>query len=313
LTSGPVIVVGGPTASGKSGLALRIAQEFGGEIVNADSMQVYRDLRIVTARPPVDDEISVPHHLYGTLGLRERSSAGSWCETALAVVRRCHDAGAIPVVVGGTGLYLRALMTGLNRMPAVPPEIRETLNARLRKDGPGILHGELAAIDPESADRLNPADGQRIVRALEIFQHTGKPLSDWQSAETNSAPTGLRFFTIVTAPPHEDLYAAINDRFDRMLEAGAVKEVETLLAAGPDEDFPPLKAVGVPPIRAFVEGGIDRDRMRELGKRDTRRYAKRQGTWFRHQIIPHFTLETKLSEKTPGKIFPEISDFLLTP
>lgn len=309
----PVIVIGGPTASGKSGLALEIAQRIGGEIVNADSMQVYRDLRLVTARPDEQHQRIVPHHLYGVLGLNERSSAGSWSEQALHIINNCHQAGTVPVLVGGTGLYLRALMTGLHRMPAVPSEIRERLNDRLRRGGPGVLHGELAAVDPDMAYRLNPADGQRIVRALEIFEHTGKSLSDWQTGETESAPKGMRFLTIVTAPPREDLYAAINARFDRMIDTGAIEEVEALIAAGPADDFPLMKAVGVPPLRAYIRGEVDRDRMSELGKRDTRRYAKRQGTWFRHQIVPDITIETKYSEKTVDEIFPEISDFLLTP
>ena len=192
-------------------------------------------------------------------------------------------------------------------------QIRDRLNERLRRQGPGVLHGELGAVDPDTAHRLNPADGQRIVRALEIFQHTGKPLSDWQSGQTDSAPEGLRFLKIVTAPPREELYSVIDDRFDWMIGAGAVEEVEALLDAGPAEDFPPLKAVGVPPIRAYIRGEIGRERMSELGKRDTRRYAKRQGTWFRHQIIPEITVQTKYSKKTNDQIFPEISDFLLTP
>ncbi|MGB0630738.1 MAG: tRNA (adenosine(37)-N6)-dimethylallyltransferase MiaA [Alphaproteobacteria bacterium] len=313
MTRRPVIVVGGPTASGKSGLALRIAQAFDGEIVNADSMQVYRDLKLVTARPDARDEAAVPHHLYGVLGNEERSSAGAWRADALEAVAVCHASGKVPVLVGGTGLYLRALMTGFHQIPDVPPDIRDGLNNRLETGGPGVLHGELAAVDREMAERLNPADGQRIVRALEVFQHTGKTLSDWQTGETESAPADLRFLKIVTAPPRDDLYAAIDARFDRMIAAGAVEEVEDFLATGPAPDFPLLKAVGVAPIRAFIEGDIDRDRMIELGKRDTRRYAKRQGTWFRHQIIPEITLKTKYSENFGEQIFPEISNFLLTP
>ena len=275
-------------------------------------MQVYRDLKILTARPDAQEEAIVPHRLYGVLGLEERSSAGSWRIDAVDAISDCHAAGRIPVLVGGTGLYLRALMTGFHAIPEIPSEIRDRLNNRLGDGGPGRLHGELAAVDREMADRLNPADGQRIVRALEVFEHTGRPLSEWQSGEMGNAADGLRFLTIVTAPPRDDLYARIENRFDRMIDAGAIGEVENLLAAGPEHDFPLLKAVGVPPIRAFIDGEIDRERMAELGKRDTRRYAKRQSTWFRHQIIPDITIDTKYSEKSSDKIFPEISDFLLT-
>ena len=308
----PVIVVGGPTASGKSGLALQIAQAFDGEIVNADSMQVYSDLKLVTARPDARDEATVPHHLYGVLGPGERSSAGTWRKYALDVIAACHTSGKLPILVGGTGLYLRALVTGFHQIPDIPLGIRTRLNRRLEIEGPGTLHGELAAVDQEMALRLNPADGQRIVRALEVFQHTGRTLSDWQIGETKSAPGDLRFLTIVTAPPRDDLYNAIDARFERMVGAGAVEEVELFLATDPQPDFPLLKAVGVSPISEYIEGTIDRKRMIELGKRDTRRYAKRQTTWFRHQIIPEITINMKLSKKTAGRIFPEISDFLLT-
>ena len=300
-------------ASGKSGLALQIARAFDGEIVNADSMQVYSDLKLVTARPDARDEATVPHHLYGILGRGERSSAGTWRKDALDVIAACHTSGKLPILVGGTGLYLRALVTGFHQIPDIPPDIRTRLNRRLETDGPGTLYGELAAVDQEIALRLNPADGQRIVRALEVFQHTGRTLSDWQTGETVSAPDGLRFLTIVTAPPRDDLYNAIDARVERMIGAGAVEEVELFLATDPQPDFPLLKAVGVSPISEYIEGTIDRKRMIELGKRDTRRYAKRQTTWFRHQIISEITINMKLSQKTIGKTFPEISNFLLTP
>ena len=310
--SKPVIVVGGPTASGKSSLSLAIAERIGGEIVNADSMQVYRDLEIVTARPGRAEAARVAHHLYGVFGLDERCSAGTWRGAALDVIENCHAAGSVPVLVGGTGLYLRALMTGLHRMPAVPRDIRDRLNRRAETEGAGALHVELAAVDPDMARRLSPSDGQRIVRALEIFEHTGRTLTDWQAGETEDPPAGFRYLTIVTAPPREELYADIDLRFERMVDEGAVEEVEQLLASGPLDDFPLLKAVGVPPIRAYLDGDIDRVRMIELGKRDTRRYAKRQGTWFRHQIVPDIVINTKYSESDMDNFFPEISNFLLT-
>lgn len=308
----PVIVVGGPTASGKSALALALAERFGGEIVNADSMQIYEDLPIVTARPGADDESRAPHHLYGLLGMEDRCSAGQWRDRALGVVQNIQNRGAVPVVVGGTGLYLKALMTGLHTMPTVPKDVRARLNRRLDEEGAQVLHAELSVSDPATAAGLNPADGQRIVRALEIFEHTGRGLRSWQAGKAEDAPADLRFFNIVLLPPREQLYEAANDRFDRMLEKGAVDEVATLLARSPAEDFPLLKAVGVPPIRRFLDAEIDRERLRELGKRDTRRYAKRQMTWFRRQFIPQMTIETKYSEINLDKIFSEIRKNLLT-
>tara|TARA_Y100001970_G_scaffold227359_1_gene281294 strand:- start:3800 stop:4741 length:942 start_codon:yes stop_codon:yes gene_type:complete len=312
LSTKPVIVVGGPTASGKSGLALGLAQRVGGQIINADSMQVYRDLQVITARPSLMEQGGVPHHLYGVLGRNDRNSAGIWRQNALEIISGCHRANKVPFLVGGTGLYLRALMTGLHRMPSVPAEFRYSLNQRLRLEGPTVLHRELSEMDPGMAKRLHPADGQRIVRALEIFLYTGKRLSDWQIGETEAAPKGLRFFTIVILPERDILYHAINERFDRMLNAGAIEEVKRMLAAGPKDDYPPLRAVGVPPIRSFLDGVMHRDRMIDTAKRDTRRYAKRQETWFRHQIIPDIVIQTKYSEISLDKIFPDISKFLLT-
>lgn len=308
----PVIVIGGPTASGKSAAALALASQFGGEIVNADSMQIYEDLPVLTARPGPADRERAPHHLYGVLGLGERCSAGQWRDLAVDAIQDIHGRDGVPVVVGGTGLYLKALMTGLHDMPVVPADIRDGLNLRLRNDGAPALHAELSAVDPATAKNLNPADGQRIVRALEIFMHTGRGLRSWQTGEPEDAPADMRFFRLALLPPREFLYATANDRFDGMLENGAIEEVVSLLARSPAEDFPLLKAVGVPPIRAFLGDEIDGDRLIELGKRDTRRYAKRQMTWFRHQFIPQKTIETKHSEIKLDEIFSEIRKFLLT-
>ncbi|MFT5486539.1 MAG: tRNA dimethylallyltransferase [Paracoccaceae bacterium] len=308
----PVIVIGGPTASGKSATALALAGQFGGEIVNADSMQIYEDLPIITARPDSADCESAPHHLYGVLGIGDRCSAGQWRGRALDAIRDIQGRGGVPIVIGGTGLYLKALMTGLHDLPAVPAEVRDGLNQRLEEEGPQVLHAELLSADPATADGLNPADGQRIVRALEIYMHTGRGLRSWQAEEMEAAPADLQFCPLALLPPREDLYAIANDRFDAMLDRGAVEEVASLLDRSPAEDFPLLKAVGVPPIRAHLAGEIDRERLKELGKRDTRRYAKRQMTWFRRQFIPQMTIETKHSEINQDEIFSEIRKFLLT-
>ena len=308
----PVIVIGGPTASGKSATALALARHFDGEVVNADSMQIYEDLPVITARPCPDELALAPHHLYGVLGMQDRCSAGQWRGLAMEAIRDIQGRNRLPIVVGGTGLYLRALMTGLHEMPDVPEDVRARLNLRLETEGAPALHVELSSVDPETARGLNPSDGQRIVRALEIFIHTGRGLRSWQTGRTQDAPADMRFFAVSLLPPREDLYHAANDRFDRMLETGAIEEVAALLARSPDDGFPLLKAVGVPPIRAYLEEEIDRERMKELGKRDTRRYAKRQLTWFRHQFIPQMTIQTKDSENYQDKTFSEIRNFLLT-
>lgn len=312
MSGGPVILIGGPTASGKSALALAIAERFDGTVINADSMQVYRDLEIVTARPRATALAKAPHRLYGVLGATEPCSAGRWREMALAEIGAAADAGRLPVLVGGTGLYLRALTTGLHRLPAVPHAVRDELNERLAAEGPEALHRELAARDPETASRLAPGDRQRIVRALEVLAHTGRGLSAWQSGETDGAPEGLRFLTLLAMPPRDALYAACDGRFLEMLEDGAEAEVARFLGTAPETGCPLAKAVGVQAIAAYLAGEIPRDRMIERGQRDTRRYAKRQVTWFRHQIVADMCLETKFSEINLDRIFPFISNFLLT-
>ena len=308
----PVLVIGGPTASGKSALALALAGEFDGEVVNADSMQVYTDLQVVTARPTTEITDLAPHHLYGVLGMEARCSAGQWRALAITTIDEVHKRERLPIVVGGTGLYLKALMLGLHTMPSVPRDIREHLNQRLSEEGAAALYEELSSGDPATATDLYPADGQRIVRALEILLHTGRGLRSWQTDEVSEVPANLRFFAISLLPLRDDLYAAANTPFDEMLDGGAIDEVASLLERSPPDDFPLLKAVGVPPIRAYLGSEIDRERLRELGKRDTRRYAKRQMTWFRHQFVSEMSIETKYSEINRNKIFSKIRSFLLT-
>ena len=312
MSRSPVIVVGGPTAGGKSALALDLAERFDGTIVNADSMQVYRDLDILTARPGAGETGRVPHRLYGFLGADERCSAGRWRDLALREIRKVQAAGRTPIVVGGTGLYLRSLMSGLSPVPQVPRDVRAELEALLEAEGPAALHAVLTERDPETAARLEPGDSQRIVRALEVVLHTGRGITDWQKEGNEGVPEDLRFLTVLLSPLREALYEACDARFETMISRGAVEEVERLIGLAPGADSPLWKAVGVPPIRAMLAGEIDRARMAELGRRDTRRYAKRQLTWFRHQIVADMEIETKYSEINKDQIFSEISIFLLT-
>jgi tRNA dimethylallyltransferase len=273
-----VIVVAGPTASGKSALALALAERLGGGVINADSMQVYRELRVLTARPDDDALGRAPHFLYGTIPASERCSAGRWRSLALEAIGKCR----VPIVVGGTGLYLKALMEGLSRIPPIPEEIRAAVRAR------SDAHAELARRDPASAARIPPNDAQRVARALEVLETTGKPIGEfrgWQGAE------GLRFFTILLAPPREALYAACDARFARMLEHGAIEEVRALLELGLDPALPAMKALGVREIASYLRRECSLEEARTAGQKSTRNYVKRQETWFRHQLTPDVTLE----------------------
>ncbi len=284
---GPVLVIGGPTATGKSGLALDLAQRYGGVIINADSMQIYRDLRVLTARPGPQALAAAPHRLYGTLPASDACSAARWRTLALAEIAACHHEGALPIVVGGTGLYLRALMLGLSNLPDIPADIRAAARERLAQIGPAALHAELAGQDPVSAARLNPADRQRIVRAWEVLEATGRPLSSWQMADQGQPPPGLSFTTIIFAPPRAGLYASCDGRFAAMIAAGGLDEARTVETLALDPTMPALKALGLPELRRHLAGDLSLDDAIAIAQQSTRRYAKRQGTWFRHQLIGH--------------------------
>jgi tRNA dimethylallyltransferase len=274
----------GPTASGKSALALALAEHLPAEIVNADSMQVYRDLRLLTARPMPAEEAQVAHHLYGCVDAAERYSVGRWLADALAAIADIRARGKTPILVGGTGLYFSALTRGLMETPPVDPELRIALEARLGAEGAPALHAALAAIDPDSAAKLQPNDAPRILRALEVYETAGAPISVFQ-AGTKPALTPSEWVGLaLVREPRDALYAAIDARFDAMLAGGALDEARKLAARRLDPNLPAMKAHGAPALMAHLHGEISLAAAAEIGKRDTRRYAKRQHTWIRNQM-----------------------------
>ncbi len=311
----PVVVVAGPTASGKSGLALAIATAFEGTIINADSMQVYRDLEILTARPGEAARARAPHRLYGVLDGADPCSAGRWRDLALKETEQALAAGRLPIVVGGTGLYLRSLMRGMASIPEVAPQFRQQASDLHRRIGGEAFHQALAERDPAMAVRLRPSDTQRLIRAWEVFAATGRSLDEWQK-ELPVPPTH-KFLVFLLLPPREHLYRAADQRFDAMIEAGALDEVEALVARRLDPALPVMKSLGVKPLAAYLAGQISRQQAIELGKRDTRRYAKRQFTWLKTQLpsdAPNATVfNEQFSESFCPKIFSIIREFGLTP
>jgi tRNA dimethylallyltransferase len=278
------ILLAGPTASGKSALALRLAQTFGGVVINADSMQVYRDLRIITARPTPAEEAMVPHRLYGHVDAAENYSVGRWCVDAAAALAEAERRGRRPIVVGGTGLYFKALTRGLAAVPTIPAAVRAAVRTRLKDEGIAPLYDELRQRDPASAERLMPGDRSRITRALEVVLATGRSLADWHRDGMKPAVDATRAIKIFLKVEREELYRRIDARFDAMLAAGALEEVRALAARGLDLMLPAMKAHGVPWLIRHLNGEITLADAAEGGKRDTRRYTKRQGTWFRHQL-----------------------------
>jgi tRNA dimethylallyltransferase len=310
-----IVIVAGPTASGKSALALTLAEALGGTLINADSMQLYRDLTVLSARPGAGEMARVPHRLYGVIDAAEACSAGRWRALALTEIAAARAGGRLPILVGGTGLYLRALLEGMAPVPPVPSASRDAareLHARL---GGEAFRAALAALDPEAAQRLPAGDTQRLVRAYEVVSATGRPLADWQRAQETTAE--LCAAAIVLLPPRGTLYRACDARFLAMAEQGAVAEVEALLARRLDPALPAMKAVGVRELQAFLRGQLSREAAIAQAQQATRRYAKRQYTWFNRQLsdgrsLTKLVVGEQFSESLMPKILSFIRQFLLT-
>ncbi|MEZ5820468.1 MAG: tRNA (adenosine(37)-N6)-dimethylallyltransferase MiaA [Xanthobacteraceae bacterium] len=284
---GRAVLIAGPTASGKSALALDLAQGTGGIVINTDSMQVYRDLRIITARPTMAEEARVPHRLYGHVDAAINFSAGAWIADAGRALAEARALGRLPIFVGGSGLYFRALTRGLSAIPPIPAEVREAVRSRLDRDGVEALHAELARRDPVSAERLKPRDRTRIARALEVIEATGRALPDWHREGLPPLLPPGEFSALFLAPDRDRLYARIDARFDAMLTSGAIEEVVALAERRLDPLLPAMKAHGVPVLIRHIRGEVTLAEAAEFGRTETRQYAKRQFTWFRHQL-PEF-------------------------
>ena len=276
-----LFLIAGPTASGKTALALRLAETIGGEMVNADALQIYQDLRVLSARPSPAEEALVPHHLFGMADAADAWSVGRWLAAARPVLEAIAARGKAAIVVGGTGLYFRALTQGLAQLPAIPPEVRRSARERFDRIGEAAFRAELACVDSAAEARISPGDRQRLTRALEVHAATGRALSDWQA---DAAPAFARDFqAVVLEPPREALYARCDARFASMVHAGALEEVRALMARGLDPALPAMKAVGVRELGAHLSGELGLEAAIALGQQQTRRYAKRQMTWLRNQ------------------------------
>jgi tRNA dimethylallyltransferase len=278
------VLIAGPTASGKSALALALAEKLGGAIVNADSMQVYRDLRVITARPPPEEERCVPHRLYGHVDAAENYSVGRWCRDVAEVLRELAGQGRLPILVGGTGLYFKALTAGLAAVPPIPADIRNAVRARLAREGAPALHAELMRRDPATARRVTVNDRSRISRALEVVLATGRPLSDWHREGLPPLLAPARAAKVFITCERQELVRRIETRFAGMLAAGALEEVRALAQRRLDPLLPAMKAHGVPWLIRHLNGEITLDQAAAGAVMDTRRYAKRQLTWFRNQM-----------------------------
>ncbi len=306
-----VVVITGPTASGKSALALKVAEEFGGTVINADSQQCYADLAILSARPNAAELARAPHRLFGELGPLAKDSAPTWAARAAQAITEATQNKSLPILVGGSGLYLQALMTGMPAMPAIPAETRATARVLLDEIGHAAFHERLAARDPKTAARLKPRDTQRILRAWEVIEETGRSISAWQ-ADPPRPPLAAGYFSVLLMPARADVIDSAHQRFDAMIAAGAAGEVSALLERGIPEGAPVMRILGARPLARHLAGEISLKAAVELAKIATRQYAKRQSTWFRHQFSADMTLSTKYSESVKDEIFSKIRRFLLT-
>jgi tRNA dimethylallyltransferase len=279
------ILIAGPTASGKTALALELAARHGGAVINADSMQVYRELRILTARPTPEEEASVPHLLFGHVGATEAFSVGRWLADVEMALAWCRDFGHRPIIVGGTGLYFKALLEGLAPVPAIDPDIRAHWRRLAVSEPPGALHRMLASGDPEMAARLDPADMQRIVRALEVLDSTGVSLAEWQRRRGTPLIQEESAERYVILRGREAVRQRCDARFDAMVAAGALDEARALLAMNLDPDLPAARAHGLRALQAYLRGEVTLEAAIEAGKLETRQYVKRQETWLRRHMI----------------------------
>ncbi|AMJ60597.1 tRNA (adenosine(37)-N6)-dimethylallyltransferase MiaA [Bosea sp. PAMC 26642] len=278
------VLIAGPTASGKSALAMEIARRNGGVVVNADSMQVYRDLRTITARPSPAEEASVPHRLYGHVDGAINYSAMRYAADVVDVLAELAHEDVLPVLVGGTGLYFKALTDGFSAMPPVPEAVRAAFRARVEEVDTVALHAELAGLDPAMAERLRPSDRMRIMRALEVFLATGRSLASFQGERVPGPLAGAQLLKLFVSPPREVVRARIDARFEAMIASGALDEVAALRSRQLDPLLPVMRAHGVPGLIAHLDGALSLDEAIARGQADTRAYAKRQVTWFRHQM-----------------------------
>jgi tRNA dimethylallyltransferase len=279
------LLIAGPTASGKSALALALARRLDGVVINADSMQVYRELRVLTARPSPEEEAMAPHDLYGVHPASRAASVAWWRGAVLDSMARAVAAGRVPILCGGTGLYFRSLTEGLSELPPIAPEVREEARRLLAEVGPAALHARLAAEDPRGAARLRPSDSQRLARAWEVWRGTGRGIADWQADAPTTGPAPYDFRAIRIDPPRDVLREAIAARWRAMLQAGAMEEVRALVAQKLDPALPAMRAHGVPELSAVLRGEFP---LAEAGRRACLaigQYTKRQATWFRHHPL----------------------------
>ena len=307
-----LVIIAGPTCSGKSELARAMALEFNGQIINADSMQVYSDLQVITSRPTNEVLLSVKHKMYGYLDGSRRGNVAAWHKLAIKEILNSKQENTLPIIVGGTGLYLNSLINGISKIPEPTRDIKEYVNEKMLKLGLDMIFEELKKADPVGSKKIKPNDAQRIIRSYEVFLSSGKPLTYWQSKKTLKPLRHSKVYNLLFLPERETLYQMCNRRFDKMIVSGAIEEVGRLKERCLDPSLPVMNAIGVRELSCFLEGDILLADAISKSKQLTRNYAKRQVTWFRNQFNSSSVVFEQFSESLCVKIFPNIRQFLLT-
>ncbi len=307
----PVLIIAGPTGSGKTALALDLAAAFSGNVINADSMQVYEDLRILTARPSADEEVAVPHKLFGVMPASSPCSVGRWLEMAVAEIEAAWGQDRLPILAGGTGMYLKALTDGLAFIPEIPDGILADVRDLYDQLGGEGFKDALAKLDPDGAAKLPPGDRQRLERLMAVAKATGKPLTHWQAQQTPGPAVDACFATIALIPAREDLYAATDRRFGVMMTGGALDEVRSLLAQNLDPALPAMKALGVPELGRHLAGLLTLDEAVAAARQATRNFAKRQLTWLRNQVRADYVIEGSRDPDHQDGVKGFVEEFLL--
>ncbi|MCK4945266.1 MAG: tRNA (adenosine(37)-N6)-dimethylallyltransferase MiaA [Alphaproteobacteria bacterium] len=291
----PVLVIGGPTASGKSGLALSLASSLSGVIINDDSMQIYQGLPLLTAHPSEEDFLHIPHRLYASLSPDDTCSAARWRNLAFEEIRKVHSENKLPIIVGGSGFYLKTLLQGISPVPDIPSTVRDKISALQKEMGNPEFHQAFSLRDPVMTARLDPFNTQRIIRAWEVLESTGKSLAEWHKLPPDKPPKHLRFLTVFLLPERKALYASCNTRFEQMLKAGVLDEIKQFKEQFPAETAL-SKALGYSELSAYLDGNLSLPEAIASAQQSTRHYAKRQVTWFRHQIVADLILDNSLPE-----------------
>lgn len=306
----PVIIIGGTTASGKSALSLDVAKNFNGVIINADSMQIYKDLPIISACPSVDDMKQAPHKLYQILSHNQDCSAGKWCELATNEIIMAWNSGNIPIIVGGTGMYIKSLIDGLSPIPDIDDKIKHEVRELSKTHSAPELHQILNEFDNKTALKLSENDTQRISRAIEVYKGTGISLSDWHQQPNRKILPQANFFTITILPTKEELYPACDTRFAKMIKEGAIDEVKNALDKGASENSAMFNSLGAKQIASYLREELSIEEAEELSCRQTRQYAKRQNTWFKNQISSDICINERYNPDNLSSIKEEIEVFL---